>query len=70
LTSVLLSPERASAKRAVPERAIVPRFSTSSSRLMPMPLSSMVSVPAALSGVSMIFNSAPSPIRLSSAMAA
>ena len=37
---------------AVPERAIVPRFSISSSRFMPMPLSATVSVREDFTGVS------------------
>lgn len=44
----------------VPERAIVPRFSTIVSRDMPMPLSEIVSVPFSLSGASLIFQ-LPSP---------
>ena len=48
-------------KARVPERATVPRLSISSCRSMPMPLSAMVSVPAALSGVMRIASGAPSP---------
>jgi len=36
---------------AVPERAIVPRFSINSSRFMPMPLSATVKVREDLTGV-------------------
>ena len=41
----------------MPDCATVPRFSITSSRDMPMPLSEMVSVPAVASGVSLIFQS-------------
>jgi len=47
-----------SIKARVPERAIVPMFSSTSDMVMPMPLSLMVSVPAPLSGVILIFQSA------------
>ena len=40
--SASLSPDSCSTKAAVPDRAMVPRFSISSSWFMPMPLSAMV----------------------------
>ena len=40
--SFFWSPDSAPTKAAVPERAMVPRFSTSSSWPMPMPLSATV----------------------------
>ena len=50
--SFLASPVSWLMKAAVPERAIVPRLSISSSRFMPMPLSAMVRVREDLTGVS------------------
>ena len=44
-------------KARVPERAMVPIFSSASAMLMPIPLSEMVRVPAVLSGISLIFQS-------------
>ncbi|MNF00316.1 hypothetical protein D3C80_1991270 [compost metagenome] len=46
-------------KSAVPDLAMVPRWAMTSSRLMPMPLSSRVTVPASLSKLRRIFSSSP-----------
>jgi len=51
---------KASRNSFVPERAMVPRDSMVSSRVMPMPLSLTVSVPASLSTASFIFHPLPS----------
>ncbi len=64
------SPESERKNSAVPERAIVPRFFTASSRLMPMPLSVMVTVPAAGSQSTLIASSGSSAMSAASAMAA
>src|SRR5882757_3820882 len=49
--SLALSPLNPSRNFLVPERAIVPRLSMTSSWFMPIPLSLTVSVPAAASGI-------------------
>ncbi|MNT79724.1 hypothetical protein D3C72_2190920 [compost metagenome] len=46
-------------KSAVPDLAMVPRWVIASSRLMPIPLSSRVTVLASLSKLTRIFSSAP-----------
>jgi hypothetical protein len=54
------SPEAAftcSSASRVPDRAMVPMFATTSSRVIPIPSSSMVRVRASRSGVSRIFGS-------------
>jgi hypothetical protein len=53
------SPLKVSRNFFVPERAIVPRLSMTSERLMPMPLSRTVSVPAAASTISVITRLSP-----------
>ena len=53
----------------VPERAMVPSSSISSWRVMPMPVSATVKVPAVSSGVMRIASGAPSAISSGLAMA-
>ena len=55
--SCALSPDMDSMKAFVPERAMVPILLTTSSRVMPMPLSEIVRVPFSLSTVSRIARS-------------
>ena len=49
---------KAAAKAFEPEWAMVPRFSTNSSRVMPMPVSEMVMVPAVSSELMVISSGA------------
>src|ERR1700726_4402348 len=66
--SLALSPLKPSRNFLVPERAIVPRLSMTSSWLMPMPLSLTVSVPAAASGIK-VTDITSAPIKPGFAMA-
>ena len=67
--SLRVSPVSDCTNSAVPDFAIVPRFATTSSRLMPIPLSVIETVPASASKSTSILSSGSSSVSAGSASA-